>query len=663
MILDEITLDNFGLYAGNQTVVLTPPSRDKPIILFGGLNGGGKTTLIDALQLCLFGPHAKTSSRGSGAYREYLSNCIYRGATKQEAAIKISFRHMVEGNEDQYSLRRSWHRANGSCKEHLEVLKNGRSEPTLAKNWSSHVEDFLPANIAHLFLFDGEQIEAYASGEESSSLIGAGIQSLLGLDMVDQLEKDLRVYERRKRTEAKNHVVRLEIAAEEADLRELRSRVDALKQDRAALQTHQIDRKKKALAVIEQKYRKLGGDLFDQKTEIERRLSAAESLVDDGTVGLLDLASGPLPLLLMRGLMESAHSRDCQEEEGRRARELSEAIESRDQALLNHLRAESVGTNAVEALKIYLDHDRERRTALGKQTALLDLLPSVRSELHGFLQGGFDDLAALSAQQLKKQTNAARQAADARIEYESVPTSDIIADTVAEREAARSEIVALELQYAGVGQEIDRLEREIGRREQSLVQLLRADADDRGSRDDRVRILRHAEKVRTTLDTFRRAVITRHVRRIERLVLESYKRLLRKASLVTRLSIDPANFSLTLFGRDGEVLNADRLSAGERQLLAVALLWGLAKASGRPLPTAIDTPLGRLDTGHRMHLVERYFPFASHQMLLLSTDEEITGEYLERLRPWIGRTYRLAYDDQIGRTQVVPGYFDAREGS
>ena len=199
MILDEITLDNFGLYAGNQTVVLTPPSRDKPIILFGGLNGGGKTTLIDALQLCLFGPHAKTSSRGSGAYREYLSKCIYRGATKQEAAIKISFRHMVEGNEDQYSLRRSWHRANGSCKEHLEVLKNGRSEPTLAKNWSSHVEDFLPANIAHLFLFDGEQIEAYASGEESSSLIGAGIQSLLGLDMVDQLEKDLRVYERRKR--------------------------------------------------------------------------------------------------------------------------------------------------------------------------------------------------------------------------------------------------------------------------------------------------------------------------------------------------------------------------------------------------------------------------------------------------------------------------------
>ena len=87
----------------------------------------------------------------------------------------------------------------------------------------------------------------------------------------------------------------------------------------------------------------------------------------------------------------------------------------------------------------------------------------------------------------------------------------------------------------------------------------------------------------------------------------------------------------------------------------------MAKASGRPLPTAIDTPLGRLDTAHRMNLVERYFPFASHQMLLLSTDEELTGEYLDRLRPWIGRTYTLAYDDNAERTRVVPGYFDSTE--
>ncbi|MCY3733384.1 MAG: DNA sulfur modification protein DndD, partial [Chloroflexi bacterium] len=107
----------------------------------------------------------------------------------------------------------------------------------------------------------------------------------------------------------------------------------------------------------------------------------------------------------------------------------------------------------------------------------------------------------------------------------------------------------------------------------------------------------------------------------------------------------------------GTPLRAENLSAGERQLLGIALLWGLAKASGRPLPTAIDTPLGRLDTSHRTHFVERYLPFASHQTLVFSTDEEIVGGYLARLRPWIGRTYRLQYDDGARLTRVTPGYF------
>ena len=162
------------------------------------------------------------------------------------------------------------------------------------------------------------------------------------------------------------------------------------------------------------------------------------------------------------------------------------------------------------------------------------------------------------------------------------------------------------------------------------------------------------------MGAFRRAVTERHVRRIEQLVLESYQQLLRKASLVSRLTIDPETYSLTLYGRDDKVLNAEQLSAGERQLLAIALLWGLARASGRSLPTAIDTPLGRLDSDHRIHLVERYFPFASHQVILLSTDEEISGRYLSRLERWIGRTYRLAYDDKAGKTRIVPGYFETR---
>ena len=661
MILESITLDNFGLYAGRQTVDLTPPSRDKPIILFGGMNGGGKTTFLDALQLCFFGPRAKTSSRGSTAYRDYLSGSIYRGAASQQASIEVSFRHMVEGNEDEYRLSRSWRLVNGDCKETFAVLKNGRPEEVLAQNWASQVDEFLPSNIAHLFLFDGEKIERYASGDESRSLIGAGIQGLLGLDLVDQLEKDLRVYERQKRTEKKNDAVRAAIAAVERDLSELKSRVDELTQERAALLSHRIDRKRNALEKIETRYKKLGGLLYERRTEVERRLQAAENVVEEGAEALRELVAGPLPMLLVRELLESAASRDRLEENSRRARDVFDVLKDRDAEVLKHLRSEAGAEGAASLLAEYFDADRERRRILGQLETALNLLPSVRNELRGLLQSGFDQLLGSSAQHLTMHEKARQRMANARIEHENVPTSDVIAEVVSERNATMTELAALEVQYAGIGEEIARLGREIERREHLLTRLLRDDTADQGSIDDRVRILRHVDRVRSTLSDFRLSVIARHVRRIERLVLESYQQLLRKESLIGGLSIDPASFAITIIGHEGKALDADRLSAGERQLLAVSLLWGMAKASGRPLPTAIDTPLGRLDTAHRMNLVERYFPFASHQMLLLSTDEEITGEYLERLRPCIGRTYTLAYDDNAEHTRVVPGYFDEKD--
>jgi len=185
--------------------------------------------------------------------------------------------------------------------------------------------------------------------------------------------------------------------------------------------------------------------------------------------------------------------------------------------------------------------------------------------------------------------------------------------------------------------------------------------ENRFAEDDRQRMLKHSRRVRETLGRFRIRVVRRHTARMEALMLESFRMLLRKTELVTGLTINPETFEVTLTGRDGKMLPFDRLSAGERQLLATSLLWGLARASGRPVPTIIDTPLGRLDSSHRQHLVERYFPCASHQVLLLSTDEEIVGPYYEVLKPFITRTYLLDHDEEFGQTRLRPGYFSLYE--
>jgi DNA sulfur modification protein DndD len=100
-----------------------------------------------------------------------------------------------------------------------------------------------------------------------------------------------------------------------------------------------------------------------------------------------------------------------------------------------------------------------------------------------------------------------------------------------------------------------------------------------------------------------------------------------------------------------------RLSEGEKQIFALALLWGLARATARPLPTVIDTPMARLDATHRRRLVERYFPHASHQVIIFSTDTEVDREYYRLLQPAIARAYHLNYDERARRTVGEQGYF------
>jgi DNA sulfur modification protein DndD len=161
MILDEIVLHDFGVYGGRQKIELTPTAADKPVILFGGLNGGGKTTLLDALQLCFFGNIAQCAGRADLAYDEYLRRSVHHGAAAPEAAVEVAFRHTVGGEVQNWRLTRSW-TAGDSVRERFQVIRNDRLDRAASEQWSAQVEDFIPARIAHLFLFDGEKVEGYA---------------------------------------------------------------------------------------------------------------------------------------------------------------------------------------------------------------------------------------------------------------------------------------------------------------------------------------------------------------------------------------------------------------------------------------------------------------------------------------------------------------------
>jgi DNA sulfur modification protein DndD len=162
---------------------------------------------------------------------------------------------------------------------------------------------------------------------------------------------------------------------------------------------------------------------------------------------------------------------------------------------------------------------------------------------------------------------------------------------------------------------------------------------------------------REVLGLFEEKIRNKHIRTLEIYIKDGFESLLRKRSFINSIVICPNTFQLTINIVGEGFVPASKLSAGERQLLAVAVLWALARASGRKLPTVIDTPLGRLDSSHRKSFVMNYFPNAGEQVILLSTDEEIVGNYHQSLKKYLSHEYLIEYDEDKQSSSINSGYF------
>jgi len=655
MILDRLILHNFGVYRGRHVIELTPPSPNKPVILVGALNGSGKTTFLDALQLVLYGRLAQCSNRGNLAYDEYLRRCIHRSVDPSEgAALELEFRHRIEGEQREYRIHRSWSAREKGVREVVEVLREGALDPLLTESWTEYVEDLIPIRLSKFFFFDGEKIEALADLERSSEVLSTAIQSLLGLDIVDQLITDLKVVERRNRERQKPEAEREAVVTARADVARLESRC-AEARALVGAQTNQVQRQTKRLRDAEGAFRHAGGEAFMRRQELEESRERLRALQAKHQDGLRELAASVTPLLLVPDLLEDLRTAAV----GTGARDPTEVLtllKERDSKAVRVAKDAGATSELVTALRRFFEEDRKARQEPGDGSFMV-LPGDARSQLLDTIWRDLGSAAGESAHLLDQVAKVEAELQGVERRLASAPDKDALSGVLAELEDARRELGRTEGALALAEEELGRVERERESRWGAYSKELEKDLDDQFCDQVAERIVVHSGFLRSTMAVFRSRVIERHVHRLETLILESFRHLLRKESLVANLVIDPITYRITLHDRFSGTITPDRLSAGERQLLAVSIIWGLARASGRPLPVIIDTPLGRMDSVHRTHLVERYFPTASHQVILLSTDKEIASDELERLRPAVGRSFTLVYDDATEGSRVEDGYF------
>ncbi|MEA5471170.1 DNA sulfur modification protein DndD, partial [Spirulina sp. 06S082] len=364
-----------------------------------------------------------------------------------------------------------------------------------------------------------------------------------------------------------------------------------------------------------------------------------------------------LPLSLIYPLLITAKEKGEQELKKSLAHNAKEVILERDDRLLNYLQDISLVPEKLEKVKSFLAQENqsfateekgEIQTYLGADRETLNTLEVlIQDRLPQEIQGTQKDCDRL--QDLEEKIISLEQ------QLQTAPSPETYTQLEEERKIARNYVIQLKAESEAKKQKTEELDRQIETIKEKLENYSRETID----RKNQEHILQSIAKVKQTLKLFREKLTLKKLNKLETEVTQYFRHLLHKSDLVHIVTIDTDTFKLSLYDPKGKEVPKHRLSAGEKQLLAIAFLWGLAKISGRNLPIAIDTPLGRLDSSHRANLVERYFPYASSQVILLSTDTEIGQAEYKKLQEQeaIARSYYLKYDSELCQTTIEKGYF------
>ena len=660
MILQQLTLRNFGLYCGEHVFDLSPTrnrNRVAPIILFGGINGGGKTTILDAIQLVLYGNRAKCSKRGTKPYDDFLSASVNHGVAPGEgAAVQLEFRFAAEGQEHLYEVTRSWSVTGSRLREKVEVSKDGEVDGWLSENWNQVVEELIPFGIAQLCFFDAEKIRFLAEDETSSEALGVAIKSLLGLDLAERLIADATSLETRLAKRSRKSPDLVEAERLEVALAAKQAEIEILHQEKAAIENpRQLAERR--LKNAEEQFAKVGGKLWTQREEQQRRRGELDFQLRECEERLVSLSASELPLALVLGRLKGVSKQVLTESTTTENEIVSKLLLTRDEMVLAVLKREKIVTETIKRVKGLLESDRAERAGGSHAKNRLMLSDGGTQLLDHLMSRGLTERRETASQLLTDLDKGRRALEQVQRSLAATPDEESIRGVAEELKNAASEMAGLNQQVERLEKQLAILRSEYGEIETVLKRLRRKVVDEEIRTEEEGRVAKLLQRTQETMKQFLRLATNRKIDRLSELVTDSFRYLLRKKTLVQRVLIDPETFAITLVDDQGRLVSKERLSEGEKQIFAISVLWGLSSASARPLPAIIDTPMARLDVAHRDQLVERYFPRASHQVIILSTDTEIERDYFEQLQPHIARAYHLNYDEASKQTVANEGYF------
>jgi DNA sulfur modification protein DndD len=663
MRLLELTVENFGVFQGSHTFDLRPyGALSRPLVLVIGHNGAGKTTLFHAVSLALQGARALGDRTSQQAYQNHLRDKFHFSRSKpgvgepaDSASVRVLFEYVRSGEPLQVDIRRSWRRLERSVAEDMQIIENEKPISVPAEDLEVWLSGLVPPALAALCLFDGERLDLMSDIDQYAILLKEALDRLLGLDLVGRLQADLDYLSTRHGGSRALERLRDDVLQCQFEVDQARARLEDFEAAYTLLQAEVGDVEAQRLDA-ERKLAAAGGTYAARRPILQERLQSSTNEAEECRERLRGLVADLLPFSLAPELALSLGSQLDAEAAIRRTQVAEELWQTRVRALSERLHADRSWSPSVLA-------EDEQETLINHIIGFLqpeghDQPPTLGihrlSEVdHEKVQNWVYKALGETPSQAKLLGDRLRvlqqEQASIRQELRRAPEDDAlvelhasIADLHQQMEALASRRRGLEQQGGSLRSQLAAQER---RRDRTATELSTAQAEEQQ--------MRLAEDSRLVLRVYKDALTRRQLARVEELLVESFNAVCQKDHLLGSVSIDPETCRPELRGQDGSVIPLTSLSAGERQLFALATIRSLRDASGRQLPLVIDSPTARLDGAHRKRFWEQYVPAAGGQSILFLTDAEADEAALRAADQTVARIYRLSHDRNDGVTRAA----------
>lgn len=711
MKINRIVLYNFNSYEGLNEFDFTSNDGNKNIILIGGKNGAGKTSLFTAIKIALYGPLSFGYVGVNPIYIAKIKDCINSKSFQMdvvESRVQIAISLMVEREIKEYEITREWDYTRQKLEERYYVKTDGclLGDQELSY-FQNYLQGMIPPDLFEFFLFDGEEVGSIFSTSTYNTYVKNAVYTLCGLDIFEIIRKYTIGYAGKAVSdeEEKIHAQYEELCRNAEKIEKSYLELEA----QIATDRDELEKVGTELIEIETAFKNAGGITEVERQTLLKEFSEAEHTKTETLTRIKMFVEGLMPFFILRDFTGRISDQLDIEEKGEIYYYVQQKLKR--QEIKNALNeSQEVSDDTVDVLVDFLLKKFKPKGFKEGAQPVHDLSKEDLGRVNAMISAIDDFDVGAMVELVEKRRETADKTMEINRRLKSAMTDDDA------RKFAERENVLLKKKDE-ISSSIHELEMRITIvKEELAAAIQKRDRAFQGIKDNAQN--KHVFELSTGLSKMMGTILENKSesikRNLEHLIVENLQHIYRKNNLITHIEIED-DFQFNLYqnvkysstellhliknlgkevfaseiGKQGmqllyekhqvatvsqlyQALEADeqessyslfkridisRLSKGERQIFILSLYWAIIELSGQDIPFVIDTPYARIDASHRKEISEKFFPNISKQVIILSTDEEINEEYYKIIKPYVAKEYLLINDESQNRTTVKQHYF------